>query len=200
MTTETYSKASIYPPTFSGKEKDWPFYRKKMESYLAYQDCGVLFGAEGDDVRPDNRTWDPNENADVAEEHRSLIKKNRKAAGIILNSINVETEKGKAAFALVETYHNAQNHFAGGHFKQEWEALCEWYEDVEGDAVDVLKEEYYKERMEQDEQPSIFIVRMKTKKILLARKDTRLRMNSSCRMSLLSYPKVMMGNLDRMMW
>jgi hypothetical protein len=59
-----------------------------MESYLAYQDCGILFGPEGNNVRPDNHTWDPTEADEDAEAHPSLIKKNRKAAGIILNSIN----------------------------------------------------------------------------------------------------------------
>ena len=136
-----YSKASYYPPTFSGKKEDFPFYRKKMESYLAYVDCGVLMTEEGSQVKRDNHTWAENTSEEVIEKDKALMKKNRKAAGIVLNSILVDTEKGKAAFALVESFHNADDGFAGGHFKEEWDALCEWYEDVEADDVDLIEKD-----------------------------------------------------------
>lgn len=82
------------------------------------------------------------------------MKKNRKAAGTVLNSI-------LAAFAILEAFHNSESGSAGGHFKSEWEALCKWYEDVEGDDVDVMKTDYYKMKMSLAEQPSVSMVKMK---------------------------------------
>jgi hypothetical protein len=127
MTSEVgYSKASYYPPTFSGKEEDWAYYRKKMESYLAYQECGVLFTEEGDNTKEDDYQWEEDIDEEEMKDNKELMKKNRKAAGIVLNSILVDSEKGKAAFAIVEAFHNPESGFAGGHFKSEWEALCKW--------------------------------------------------------------------------
>ena len=49
--------------------------------------------------------------------------KNRKAAGALLNAINETTEEGKAAFFLIERFHDAESGYAGGHFTNEWKAL-----------------------------------------------------------------------------
>ena len=112
-TTRDYVKC----PTFDGKDKNWPFYKKKMESHLARMDLSELLGDSAKQI-PKNDAVDTD--AKAQKEIDELRKKNRKAAGILLNSIVCDDEKGKAAFFLIERYHNAADGYAGGYFKKEW--------------------------------------------------------------------------------
>ena len=86
---------------------------------------------------------------------------NRKAAGLLLNCMDTDTEAGEAAFNIVEQYIDPAGGYAGGHFPKAWKSLINRYEDQDTiDAAD-LKQKYYDEKMKEDEQPSYFIDRMK---------------------------------------
>ena len=87
-----------------------------------------------------------------------MRKKNRKAAGILLNSIACDDLKGKAAFHLTERHHNAADGHAGGHFKKEWEALIARCEKIQVKSLREQKKDYHNEKMDRDEQPSLFAV------------------------------------------
>ena len=60
-----------------------------------------------------------------------MRKANRKAAGILLNSISIDTKDGQADFQLIEKWHDAKDGCVGGHFYKEWEALIERHEELE---------------------------------------------------------------------
>ena len=49
-------KASVYPPTFSGKEEHWPYYKLKMTSYIAGAGMGDIL-TQGDQVEKDDHVW-----------------------------------------------------------------------------------------------------------------------------------------------
>ena len=114
--SDTKTEECVKHPTFDGTDENWPFYRKKMESYLARLDLTDLL--VGTAVIPEDS--DAGSSDAEKKEFAELKKKNRKAAGTLLNSIDSKTEKGKAAFYLVEKFHNADDGHAGGHFKKEW--------------------------------------------------------------------------------
>ena len=50
-TTRDYVKC----PTFDGKDKNWPFYKKKMESHLARMDLSELLSVNS----PEIVVWTP---------------------------------------------------------------------------------------------------------------------------------------------
>ena len=69
MTEET--KEYVKYPTFDGKEENWPFFKKKMESYLTRSDLSELLTGTVN-VLPDT---DP-----ATDAQDEVQKKNRKAA------------------------------------------------------------------------------------------------------------------------
>ena len=99
---------------------------------------------------------------------------NQKAAGILLNSILTETEKGQSVFYLIEKFHDAGAGFAGGQFYKEWTALTKRYEEVEAKSIADLKKEYYSAKMEDEQQPSLFIVKMERLKIKMEEKGYKI--------------------------
>jgi len=95
---------------------------------------------------------------------------NQKAAGILLNSILTDTEKGQSVFYLIEKFHNAKAGYAGGQFYKEWMAMTKRYEEVESKSIADLKEEHCGAKMRDDQQPSLFIVQMERLKIKMEEK------------------------------
>ena len=96
--SESKSEAHVKHPTFDGKDENWPFCKKKMESYLARLDLSDLLTGKIS-VPKDNAVGSDDKEKIEFDEKRS---KNRKAAGALLNSIDSSTEEGKAAFFLIE--------------------------------------------------------------------------------------------------
>ena len=124
----SYSKI----PTFDGERESWTFYKKKMESYLARKDLGhLLQSAVGSTIEKDSATLALS--TDDGKQKEKLRVENRKAAGIILDSIVTTTSRGKAAFHLIEKFHSVDSGYAGGHFYNEWTALTKRYEVIEED-------------------------------------------------------------------
>ena len=129
----TYSARSRFP-MFSGEADDWIFYRKKMESYLARNDLSDLLDESiGGTVTKDDYKF-PMGSAKAAPDEKvaylakktageKLRKDNCKASGILVDSISLLTEKGKAAFFVVDKFHTAKGNFRGGQFYKSWEAL-----------------------------------------------------------------------------
>jgi len=103
------SKVGTRVPPFDGDKAKWPFCKKKLESYLAQSGLSELLtkkvgsAVESDDyVAPSGAS-----DEDIAEVKR-IQKMNQKAAGVLLNSILTDTEKGQSVFYLVEKFHNAK--------------------------------------------------------------------------------------------
>ena len=118
--SEDAARDCVKVPTFDGKDKNWPFCKKKMESHLARMDLSELLSVNSPAIPSDDAV-----NSDAAEQEKTDVsrKKNRKAAGVLLNSIACDDLKGEAAFHLTERCHNAAEGHAGGCFEKEWEAL-----------------------------------------------------------------------------
>ena len=75
-------------PAFDGKDESWPFCKKKMESYLARLDLTELLD-ETTKIPKDSETGSSDtEKAEILK----LKQKNRKAAGVVLNSISSDTD------------------------------------------------------------------------------------------------------------
>jgi len=88
-TDEDYSsKVGTRVPTFDGDKAKWPFYKTKLESYLARSRLSELFtkkvgeAVEKDDCVPPSGATD-----EAIEEVKQIQKMNQKAADILLNSI-----------------------------------------------------------------------------------------------------------------
>ena len=102
--SEDAARDCVKVPTFDGRDKSWPFYKKKMESHLARMDLSELLSVNSPAIPKDDAA---DANAKEQEKIDELRKKNRKAAGILLNSITCDDVKGQAAFHLTERCHNA---------------------------------------------------------------------------------------------
>ena len=75
-------------PTFDGEDESWPFCKKKMESCLARLDLTELLD-ETTKIPKDSETGSSDtEKAEILK----LKQKNRKAAGVVLNSISSDTD------------------------------------------------------------------------------------------------------------
>ena len=118
--SEDAARDYVKVPTFDGRDKSWPFHKKKMESHLARMDLSELLSVNSPEIPSDDAV---DSNAKEQEKIDELSKKNRKAAGILLNSITCDDVKGQAAFHLIERHHNAADGYAGGCFKNEM--LCD---------------------------------------------------------------------------
>ncbi len=133
-----------------------------MVSYLAYANLSEVTMASGKDVKADDHEWSTEEaDKETTAQGKRLQILNRKAAGIVMNSINVTTKEGKAAFAIVDPFHDADTGFAGGHFYNEWAALKDWYDNVVQEDLEQIRNRYYQSTMAKDVQPSMFILDMK---------------------------------------
>ena len=126
---------------------------------MARVDLGdVLTEAYGNHI-PATTDAVPADPADL-EEHKKKMKDNRKAAGILLNSILTDTDEGQVAFYEVDQYHSEADGYPGGHFYKAWKALKERYETVVEDTVDKLKTKYYGCKMNLMDDPTIFVNKM----------------------------------------
>jgi len=147
---------TLKPPTFTGEKEDWLFFKVKMESYLAQKDMVELLSYTGavpkDDAVPMGDT-------DLVELMTLIRKQNRKASGVLLSSIKTDTDRGKAAFHLVEKFIDKSDGYAAGHFIKAWKAMAKRYEDKDTVSVAELKQEYYDLKMKASEQPALLIVR-----------------------------------------
>jgi hypothetical protein len=149
---------------FDEEKENWPFYRKKLESYIARLGLALLL----DEVHGGNIPKDTE-----AVPSTDPTKENQKAAGILLNLIYTTTEKGQAAFHIIEKYHESATGYAGGHFYREWQALIRKFEVVKVETLTDLKKEYHNSKMSKNEEPSLFIVKMERLKIKLERKKCK---------------------------
>jgi len=96
---------------------------------------------------------------------------NQKAAGILLNSILTDAEKGQSVFCLIEKFHNAKVGYAGGQFYKEWTAMTTRDEEVESKSSAELKEEHCCAKMRDDQQPSLFVAQLERLKIKMKEKN-----------------------------
>ena len=107
-------KAGTKYPIFNGERENWKFYKKMMQSYLARVGLGELLQkAVGEKILKDGAT--PVGSDEDKEEALKLRKANRKAAGILLSSLDYKTSKGQVAFSIVERFHDENDGYAGGH-------------------------------------------------------------------------------------
>jgi len=114
---EHSSKVGTRVPTFDGDKAKWPFYKKKLETYLARSRLSELLTEKvGNTVERDNYVAPSSASEEVKAEVKRIQKMNEKAAGILLNLILTDTEKGQSVFYLIEKFHNAKVDCAGGQF------------------------------------------------------------------------------------
>jgi len=157
--------------TFDGDKAKWPFYKKKLESCLARSGLSELLTKKvGDAAERDNCVAPSSTSDEVKEELKRIQKMNQKAAGILLNSILTDAEKGQSVFYLIEKFHNAKAGYAGGQFCKEWTAMTKRYEEAESKSIADLKEECYCAKMRDNQQPRLFIVQMERLKIKMEEK------------------------------
>ena len=169
---EHSSKAGTRVPTFDWDKAKWPFYKKKLESYLTRSGTSELLTKKvGNNVERDDYVAPSGASDEQKEEVKQIQKMNQKAAGILLNSLLTNAERGQSVFYLIEKFHNAKaGGSAGGQFYKEWMAMTTRYEEVESKSIADLKEECYGAKMRDDQQPSLFIVQMERLKIKMKEK------------------------------
>jgi gag-polypeptide of LTR copia-type/Zinc knuckle len=168
MTDAKEEKVYIKVPTFDGKKSKWPVFKSKMKSYLAQKDMGEILTYQGK-IEPDTTQFTDKEK--LQDDVKTLIRMrdmNKKAAGVLLNCMDTETEAGEAAFSIVEEFIDESKGYPGGHFPKAWNALIKRYEDQ--DTVDIadLKQAYYDEKMKEEERPRFFVDKLKKMRKKLA--------------------------------
>jgi gag-polypeptide of LTR copia-type len=142
-------------PTFSGKKKEWLFFKTKFESYLAQKGMVALLKWQKE-IPKDDVVFPEN-----ADEKQLLEKKiqeeNRRASGILLGCIvDKDTKEGEAAFHMVDESAG----YAGGNFKLAWATMTKRFEDKGTSTVSELNKAYYNLMMDEGEKPDQFIVKM----------------------------------------
>jgi len=168
---EHSSKVGTRVPTFDGDKAKWPFYKKTLESYLARSGLSELLTKKvGNAVESDDFVAPSGMNDEDVAEVKGIQRMNQKAAGILLNSILTDAEKGQSVFHLIEKFHNAKAGYAGGQFYEEWTAMTTGYEEAESKSIADLKEEHCGAKMRDDQQPSLFVVQMERLKIKMKEK------------------------------
>ena len=155
-------------PTFDGRKSKWTFFKSKMISYLAQKNMSDILSYTGD-IEVDSKTWtDQEKQQDSVKMMIRIRDMNRKAAGLLLNCMDTDTDAGEGAFNIVEQFIDPAGGYAGGHFPNAWRAMINRYEDQDTiDAAD-LKQAYYDEKMKAGERPSYFINKMKKMRKRLA--------------------------------
>ena len=168
-----HKSAGTKVPVFDGSIENWPQFKTKMASYLARLNLSDLLSDKGKDIVKDDATVS-GDDANVVRAANKLRSDNRKAGGILLNAIQTNADKGKAAFHLIEKFHNVDDGYSGGHFHKEWHALIERCEEVEVKSKSDLKREHCNSKMKETEDPRLFIVEMERKRIKLAKKGCQI--------------------------
>ena len=164
MSTEVEVTSSSKYPTFDGTDEKFRFYKVKMKAHLSKYGYMELM-MDGTKVEKDN--WKPvtGSNATPAEEVeavKDLQKKNSKAAGILLDSIDVKTKEGEVAFDLLASHQN--NDYASGKFKDMWESLLDLYDAEDTGEVAARRTEYYAKKMDIEDNPKKFEIMLRVKR------------------------------------
>ena len=136
MSEGAYDATSYKGPKFDGQPSSWNYYKKKMESYLAGLEL-IYLKSDTVVIRTDDYEWAGTVDAAVQAKEEMDRRKNRKAAGLLLSSIDTRTKEGQAAFDVIEGYH--EDPYAGGHFCKEWKALISRYEKLECNTLEQLQ-------------------------------------------------------------
>ena len=131
----------------------------------------LLRKKDGDAAESDDCVAPSRESNEAKEEVKRIQKSNQKAAGIFLNLIPTDAEKGQSVFCLIEKFHNAKAGHAGGQFRKEWTAVTMRCEEVESKSIADLKQEWHGAKMRDNQQPSLFIVQMEPLKIKMKEKN-----------------------------
>ena len=150
-------KIYVKAPVFNGDKKKWPVFKTKMRSYLAQKGMSDILTYKPT-IIVDSKTYTEDDlKLDSNKTKVKMRDMNRKAAGLLLSSIDTESELGESAFSIVEAYVDPDAGYAGGQFLKAWKAMEKRYEDQ--DTVDVadLKQNFYDKKMKDGERPSLFI-------------------------------------------
>ena len=139
MNEGTYDATSYKGPKFDGQPSNWNYYKKKMESYLAGLEL-IYLKSDTVTIRADDYEWEATVDAALRAREETDQRKNRKAAGLLLSSIDTRTKEGQAAFDVIEGFH--EDPYAGGQFCKEWSALISRYEKLECDTLERLEKQY----------------------------------------------------------
>ena len=81
-TSDNAAHDCVKCPTFDGKDKNWPFCKKKMESHLARMDLSELLSSNAKAIPKDDAS---DTDAATQKEIDESRMKNRKAASMLLN-------------------------------------------------------------------------------------------------------------------
>ena len=98
-TSAVYEESSSSKaPTFDGKVANWQYYKVKMESYLARLDLSEMLDPSTVIAQDAHGETDDAKKKAI----ELLQKKNRKAAGILLNSIDMKSCNSKSNRSIVD--------------------------------------------------------------------------------------------------
>ena len=86
-----------------------------------------------------------------------------------------KTDLGEAAFKMVHKFMNPAEGHAGGNFKKSWALMTRGHEKKDISSISTLKQDYYKLEMEEDELPSLFIMKMEKMRVRLLNDATYIK-------------------------
>ena len=183
-------KIYVKAPVFNGDKKKWPVFKTKMRSYLAQKGMSDILTYKSTIIK-DSKTYTEEElKQDGPKLNVRMRDMNRKAAGLLLSSIDTESELGESAFSIVEAFVDPDAGYAGGQFLKAWKAMEKRFEDQ--DTVDVadLKQNFYDKKMKDGERPSLFIDKLnKMRKKLANEMSYKMNENDYLKNILAKLPK-----------
>ena len=119
------SSYSIPTPKFKGTEKEWNFFSKKFIALASQKGCHRVLNLDATAAIPlDNAVLDETDAGQL--EQIKLRQVNAKAAGLLLNCMDTDTDGGQFAFDLVAQEIKPEDHHGGGHFPKAWARLPRW--------------------------------------------------------------------------
>ena len=150
--------------------KEFPNHKVRFESFLCQKDgAEALKWKKKDDIPPDSKVWSTAEKASGADvEGKRLQKLNAKACGCLINSILTSSDEGEVILHMVEK--TMSSDYPGGNFVQAYtNGIVKRYEEKDTTTKAKLQEEYYGLKMETNEDPSVFMMKLEKVKIKLER-------------------------------
>ena len=161
MVDETTITLKVPQWPLKDARKEFPTWKVRMESYLNQKECGEVLTWDENFVIPAmSKTWDQTEIANgTKDEDQRIQKLNSKACGCLIQAIVTVKDEGMVIQHQVEKTMTAD--YPAGHFYKAYtKSIKSKFEEKDSETKADLLEEYYGMKMEHEEDPSVFVMKM----------------------------------------
>jgi len=173
--TDLTSKTYITFPTWDGKLKTYPSWKKKLTSCMSQVGCGsmvatdpnapkkLLTAAQRAKMAVDMEVEKDDDKKAKMKETLKYCMMSDKAYGYLCNSIDTSTAKGQYVYDLITNFQDDED-YPGGDFKKAWEKLCKMFEKKDKQRVLSYEDKYFKHTFDDDFYPGSSLLKFDQKR------------------------------------